>query len=244
LQSQSRWNEARKPPDVVYDVIEVFGPTIQGEGPQGGSLAHFIRLADCNLACSWCDTRYSWDWKAHNRREVVETLSSLEIIERLRRLAPIHHIIVTGGEPLFRPAISVLLKELTDVGTMIEVETNGTILPPEELKGHQNIFFNVSPKLSNSHQGRASWIDVDLLSRLSTWSNTCLKFVVRDRADLDEVAEYARDGWSGRVWIQCEGTTAEEILDRQRELILPILERGWNLSTRLHTLIWGNARGR
>ncbi|HHK7228110.1 TPA: hypothetical protein ACQXLV_002143, partial [Streptococcus pneumoniae] len=40
-------------------VSEVFGPTIQGEGPHAGRTCHFIRLGGCNLSCSWCDTPYS-----------------------------------------------------------------------------------------------------------------------------------------------------------------------------------------
>src|SRR5438046_10053865 len=43
--------------------------TIQGEGPRLGRNTCFIRLAGCNLACSWCDTAYTWDWKGVNGHE-------------------------------------------------------------------------------------------------------------------------------------------------------------------------------
>ena len=55
-----RWTEMN--PDRGEDtspVSEVFGPTLQGEGPHAGRPCHFIRLGGCNLSCSWCDTPYS-----------------------------------------------------------------------------------------------------------------------------------------------------------------------------------------
>jgi 7-carboxy-7-deazaguanine synthase len=46
------------------------------------------------------------------------------------------------------------------------------------------------------------------------------------------------------VWIMPEGTSAEVILARLRDLADPVLARGWNLGNRLHTLLWGDERGR
>ena len=37
--------------------------SIQGEGVSAGTPTVFLRLATCNLACTWCDTRYTWDWR-------------------------------------------------------------------------------------------------------------------------------------------------------------------------------------
>ena len=53
----------------LLNVNEIFGPTIQGEGPHTGRLVGFLRLAGCNLACSWCDTPYSWDWTKYDKAE-------------------------------------------------------------------------------------------------------------------------------------------------------------------------------
>ena len=42
-------------------VVEVFGPTVQGEGPYAGRVCHFLRLGGCDYRCSWCDTPYAVD---------------------------------------------------------------------------------------------------------------------------------------------------------------------------------------
>ena len=44
-------------------VSEIFGPTIQGEGPFSGRRAFFLRLGICNLRCTFCDSKFTWDWE-------------------------------------------------------------------------------------------------------------------------------------------------------------------------------------
>ena len=46
-------------------VNEIF-KSIQGEGPNFGKPAIFLRTAQCNLKCTWCDTKYTWDWKNYD----------------------------------------------------------------------------------------------------------------------------------------------------------------------------------
>lgn len=42
-------------------VIEIFGPTVQGEGAEAGVPTHFLRLGGCDYRCAWCDTMYAVD---------------------------------------------------------------------------------------------------------------------------------------------------------------------------------------
>jgi 7-carboxy-7-deazaguanine synthase len=53
-------------------VSEVFGPTLQGEGPHTGQAAAYIRLGGCNLRCRWCGTAFTWD---QNRHDLARELS-------------------------------------------------------------------------------------------------------------------------------------------------------------------------
>jgi 7-carboxy-7-deazaguanine synthase len=40
----------------TYPVVEVFGPTIQGEGALAGLPTLFVRFGGCDYRCSWCDS--------------------------------------------------------------------------------------------------------------------------------------------------------------------------------------------
>lgn len=73
-------------------VVEEFF-TLQGEGFHSGKAAYFIRLGGCDVGCSWCDSRFSWDPDLH---PMVETH---DIIKRAF-LSGTDSVVVTGGEPL------------------------------------------------------------------------------------------------------------------------------------------------
>lgn len=232
-------------------VNEVFGPTIQGEGPDTGRRATFVRLAGCNLACSWCDTPYSWDWKRFDKSAESHVWLPTEFAKAVReRGAPL--LVITGGEPMMQqrgllPALWKLNEGAVD-RIDVAIETNGTRMPTSELIEQVDRFV-VSPKLANGG---------DVLSRrviesamrsfrqLSILGNAVFKFVVASEADLDEVAAlcdlYRID--PAVIYAMPLGATQAEHLMNLALLADPIIERGWNISTRLHVLAWGTERGR
>lgn len=207
-------------------VSEIFGPTWQGEGPRAGRLCHFLRLGGCNLACTWCDTPYTWDASRFDLRQEIQSMTTDQVIEALVNA---REVVVTGGEPLLQSrALEGIVNEYP-----VSIETNGTILPPP---WYDQASFVVSPKLSNSGQPnrfQRSWIGIP---------NTDFKFVVRTAADLDEVATYRTP--RGRTWIMPEGITAETTLATARSVADAVLARGWNMTLRQHVLLWGNERER
>lgn len=106
-------------------VINSIFPTIQGEGPHSGEPAIFIRLTGCNLRCHFCDTEF----------EKGEVLTIDEITGRVCALISAKEIstdlvVLTGGEPM-RQQIIPLLARLDDMGFTTQIETAGTVWPPE-----------------------------------------------------------------------------------------------------------------
>lgn len=226
-------------PDLV--VSEVFGPTVQGEGPSCGRRAMFVRLADCNLACSWCDTPYSWKWSEYVRRKETYRCNTEEVLDRAR-LSGTELVVVTGGEPLLQKGLEPLVTALVDTGLEVEVETNGTRLPSQNLLFRAR--FNVSPKLANAGMPHRRRIRPGVLRALAHSGNAIFKFVIEHSKELEEVANLVEQCRLAPVWIMPQGTSAEEILTRQTALADEVIRRGWNLSTRLQVLLWGDQRGR
>lgn len=120
-----------------YLVSEIFW-SVQGEGSNTGATAVFVRLAGCNLACDFCDTKYAWG------RDKAKELSTREIVDRIKELPPSELVILTGGEPTIQDLgelIFCIRMNLPD--RQIAMETNGT----EEWKPvYRYCFITVSPK--------------------------------------------------------------------------------------------------
>lgn len=224
-------------------VSEVFGPTFQGEGPSLGQRAGFVRLGRCNLDCSWCDTPYTWDWERHDPAAELRRVPVGAVVDALAAMDP-EIVVVTGGEPLLQQRRLVpLLEACATHGWATEVETNGTLAPDDAVVALVTRW-NVSPKLANSGIPVERRIVPSALDALRSTGAAVFKFVVSQPADLDEVASLVDACALSPVWIMPEGTDARTVLARARQLAEPVLARGWNLTTRLHVLLWGDERGR
>ena len=219
-------------------VSEIFGPTIQGEGPSSGRVASFVRLMGCNLSCSWCDTPWTWDATRFDLKAEGRTMSPLTVAMDVP-MTPL--VVITGGEPtLQRADLDELVGILIDRGQRVEIETNGT-QPWVSLPTGAR--YNVSPKLLNAGMGR---VDTSALAGYADDDEAAFKFVVQSVADFEEVDAIVREAriQRGRVWVMPEGTTAEDI---QRHGVLvadEAIQRGFNVTTRQHVMLWGNTRGR
>lgn len=223
-------------------VSEIFGPTFQGEGPSMGRRCSFLRLSGCNLRCSWCDTPYTWDW---SRYDVAAERTLLDVDAILDALAShgTDMLVVSGGEPLLQQRrLLPLLVALRDRSMRVEVETAGTVVPAADVVSRV-AQFNVSPKLTNSGNVVSRRYRPAVLDALQATGRAVWKFVAVSPVDLDEIGDLVARHRLSPVYVMPEGTTAEVITARMRELADPVLARGWNLSTRLHVLLYGNRRG-
>jgi len=116
----------------TYPIMEVF-PTLQGEGKFTGHPAYFIRLAGCDVGCSWCDVKESWP------ADEYPLLSACEIAigatESGHKLA-----VITGGEPCMYD-LTALTTELKKRGFQVHLETSGT----HQIRGEFD-WITLSPK--------------------------------------------------------------------------------------------------
>jgi organic radical activating enzyme len=135
----------------ILSVHSIF-KTIQGEGPFCGQAAVFIRLAGCNLQCPKCDTEYTNNRYDRTPDQITE--QALVFAETLN--CRIQLVVITGGEP-FRQNLGPLILELQQVFDTVQVETNGTLPPPEGISWatnprHLGNFIVVSPKTGSVHK--------------------------------------------------------------------------------------------
>lgn len=126
------------------DINEIFY-SIQGEGPFIGMPAVFIRLSGCNSMCKFCDTKHDISKKMHID-EIIKTCKG--ILVDYNNFKPLY--IITGGEP-FKQNISRLANELLEHGYIVQVETNGTILPNDfTTELFEKLFIVCSPKKNHN----------------------------------------------------------------------------------------------
>ncbi len=91
--------------------------TLQGEGYHMGKAAYFVRIGGCDVGCSWCDTKQSWN------ADLFPPVSVEDVIERACT-TPAKTIVVTGGEPSLYP-LDFFTETLKKRGIKTMVETSG-----------------------------------------------------------------------------------------------------------------------
>jgi len=112
----------------MLNICEIF-KSIQGESTHAGKPCSFIRLAGCNLTCSYCDTDYAQ--KAGDDRSIEQIIAEVNTYR-------IKLVEITGGEPLLQDETPLLCKQLLDLDYTVLVETNGSrdlsIVPPPVIR--------------------------------------------------------------------------------------------------------------
>ena len=214
-------------------VSEIFF-SLQGEGPSAGTPAHFLRLQGCDVGCTWCDSRYTWDAAGGSERPLERVLA-----ETLA-LGAADLVVVTGGEPLEHAGVEDLLVAAASRWRRVEVETSGVLPPP---LSRPNLFWNVSPKLpSVTPRWAATWVHA---ARWVAEPNATFKIVVGDPSDADDALRLIGE-WSlprERVMLMPEGLTDAAVRTRAVALAELCKREGLRLSPRLHVWMWGARRG-
>lgn len=219
---------------MTIPIIEIFN-SIEGEGVRAGKLCTFVRIAGCNLRCSYCDTTYS-----HNINAATQ-MTVKEIIDEVEKLG-CELVTITGGEPLTNSEVIVsLIPWLLERGFDINIETNGSIdIQKVTRHMHDKLMFTVDWKSPSSGMN-AHMLATNLITMRP---KDVLKFVVGSQQDLEEMLRIIQDNslliaqlFVSPVFGQIE---LREIVDflKQHQLY------DVRLQVQLHKIIWDpNERG-
>ena len=212
-----------------------------------------------------CDSSYSWSKKfAKIQKNETEEEVALKLFNQMYDENT--HIAFTGGEPLMKAAQKKTVKILEEMERLcrekfskrfkyITWETNGT-RPIEtvfhnhlmSMSGEVEYFFSVSPKMFNT-SGEQDAVCPDIVKQYHDISEVGqLKFVCNGSdASWDEIEEsiikFRDAGVMYPIWIMPVGATEESQDDNAKEITIQTMERGYNVSARVHCYIFGNQIG-
>jgi 7-carboxy-7-deazaguanine synthase len=248
-----------KSSDTPLVVSEVFGPTVQGEGPSVGTPCAFLRLGGCNQHCVWCDTPYTWafsriladfhqDKRVYDPRVELKKMSDTEVVKRLLGMG-VEMLVISGGEPMLQQdRILRLLSYVQFWRWRIEIETAGTIPVEEPASGKLGLAdhvsqFNVSLKLENSGNPFTLRHNEEAINSLIGTGKAVWKFVVSSNEDWDEIDALVHEYSLSPVFIMPEGRDVDTLRQHAQEVVQGVIARGWRMTPRMQIDIWGNTRG-
>ena len=204
-------------PCMKYNVVEIF-KSIEGEGKRTGYPSVFIRLAGCNLRCSYCDTAY-----AQRASDAVECFNEQELVDKISEYN-CSRVTITGGEPL--------LNLLYAADYEVNIETNGAVpLYPQRIG---KMFYTLDYKCGTSGESKKMLMsNYYLLNK-----NDVVKFVVgskEDFKDVDRVIAYCKKVgckpkfYISPIWGAIELAELVEYAKQKDDLCVQV---------QLHKIIW------
>ncbi|HLR80101.1 MAG TPA: 7-carboxy-7-deazaguanine synthase QueE [Bacillota bacterium] len=236
-------------------VIEIFGPTIQGEGMAMGKKTMFVRTAGCDYSCAWCDSKFTWDGSV--KEEIVQ-MTALEIWKKLKAHGGdrFSHVTLSGGNPGLYKQIADLVKILQENDIEIALETQGSrwqdwFLHIDDL--------TISPKPPSSKMR----VDFDILDEIidkllnnKRLRHTSLKIVIFNDKDLQFAKQVTQRYPLIPLYLQVGNEDLDQsdndqltrqLLNAYEWLIRQTMaEKALNharVLPQMHALVWGNRRG-
>lgn len=235
----------------LIPVLEIFGPTIQGEGMVIGQKTMFVRTAGCDYRCSWCDSAFTWDGSA---KDDIVMMSPEEIYNQLVEIGgkAFNHVTISGGNPALLKNIGELVHLLHGNDIKVALETQGSkwqdwLTEIDDL--------TISPKPPSSGMDTNFSILSDMLERVNN-SSVSIKVVVFDEDDLayakkvhklyPDVAFYVQVG-NDDTTTEDDQMLISKLLAKYEWLIDQVMKddemNNVRVLPQLHTLVWGNKRG-
>ncbi len=235
----------------MIPVLEIFGPTVQGEGAVIGRKTMFVRTAGCDYRCSWCDSAFTWDGSA---KDDIRKMTPEDIYEELLAIGgdTFDHVTISGGNPALLPHIAALLDLFKEKGIVSALETQGSKF--------QSWFRDID-ELTISPKPPSSGMDTDFdklgdIIERTAGQQVSLKVVVFNEEDL-AFAKKVHQFFPGvPFYIQVGNDRLEEVDDEKLlvylagryewliNLVMPDPEfKQVRVLPQLHTFVWGNKKG-
>jgi 7-carboxy-7-deazaguanine synthase len=239
----------------MIPVAEIFGPTIQGEGPHVGMQTLFVRVAGCDFKCAWCDSKFAWKIDGSIKRYGTKELADILVQECNN--SKCSNVVLTGGNPClydFKQVIDIL----HDNNITVDIETQGSKMPDWLLDVDLLV---ISPKAPSSKQPDVYKTVNEYMKLLtSIKQKVAIKIPVFNEEDFEfamkyyALVDYYREkGVDIDLYLSVGNTNTTEagdiskrVLSDYEKLINMVansyMERVFILP-QVHTLVWGNKQG-
>lgn len=239
----------------MIPVAEIFGPTIQGEGPHVGMQTLFVRVAGCDFKCAWCDSKFAWKIDGSIKRYGTKELADILVQECNN--SKCSNVVLTGGNPClynFKEVIDIL----HDNNITVDIETQGSKMPDWLLDVDLLV---ISPKAPSSKQPDVyKTVNEYMKLLLSIKQKVAIKIPVFNEEDFEfamkyyALVDYYREkGVDIDLYLSVGNTNTSEAGDISKR-VLSDYEKLINMVAnsymqrvfilpQVHTLVWGNKQG-
>lgn len=236
-------------------ISEIFGPTVQGEGPLIGRPTVFVRTGGCDYRCRWCDTLYAVLPEFRDQWALFTPDAILDQIEKLAGSVPLL-VSLSGGNPALQP-LAPLIEVGHQRGYTFALETQGSVSQPWFAALDWLLLSPKPPSSDMTADGRA--LD-DCVRAAAGGPRSVLKVAVFDDEDY-AFARHLGDRYPALpVYLQVgnpaplisqdglgrEEADVDDLMSRFRWLVDKVAADRWFDATvlpQLHVLAWGNRRG-
>lgn len=210
-------------------VNEIF-ESIDGEGYHAGFPTVFFRVVGCNLRCSWCDSKYTFEAEKESKwmsvKEAVDAVDAFEL----------DHITITGGEPLLeenKEWMTEFIRVLLLSGYEVDVETNGSVDYSywKEMFGSNNFVIIADWKAPSSKMNKFM-----LESNLAVLGEgDIIKIVVTD-SDFEEVEKILASNTEATIYIS--PVFGQVTMEKIPEFVLQHKHSNIRCQIQMHKVFW------
>jgi 7-carboxy-7-deazaguanine synthase len=235
-------------------VLEIFGPTIQGEGAVIGTKTMFVRTAGCDYQCRWCDSAFTWDGSA---KDEIKQMTAQEIWNQLKELGLnlFSHVTLSGGNPALLANMETLVSLLRENGIRIGVETQGSKWQ-DWLTRVQDVTISPKPPSSGMKTDYEKLSNIIEKLKDNDENSLSLKVVVFNNEDFSYAKEIHQRYPGVPFYLQVGNDNVSGV--DQSQIVASLLTKyEWLIEEvvkstemnhvkvlpQLHTLVWGNKRG-